>query len=450
MPESMTRSDAGHRSTKWLGLLRPSAGQSRWALADQILSSGTNFGVAIVLARSLGPDEFGVFALAFVTWVGAMSLARALLAHPYVIRAAPLAGDEWRTETRLAAGSILGLSSLAGAATVGIGLGQGVDSSLGRTLLALGVFVPPLMLQDFWRLAGFSSDRARSAFVNDAVWAVVETVLLASLWASGKLSAPTATIAWGIGSLAGALVGARQFHSIPIFGLRALRWIRANLPFGGWFGLSSAIYTAGSQVAVIILGVALGPAAVGGIRAVQNLFGPVQLLSIAGESVALPASARMSAQHGLAGVRQFISQYIVMLGLIVTSYAAAFVVFSETLLRLVFGESFAAYAPLALPLSLSYVAGIWGSGASIGLRATRAGRGLVIAQVIGTLAKLALVALLVSPFGLVGGAWALCIGAVAHSGALWGKFLTGTRDESPGSDGRPAVPLPFRRRSIKG
>lgn len=445
----MTRSDAGHPSTKWLGLLRPSAGQSRWALADQILSSGTNFGVAIILARSLGPDEFGVFALAFVTWVGAMSLARALLAQPYVIRAAPLGGDEWRNETRLAAGSILGLSAFAGAATVGIGLAQG-DSSLGRTLLALGVFVPPLMLQDFWRLAGFSSDRARSAFVNDAVWAVVETVLLALLWASGKISAPTATIAWGIGALAGALVGARQFHSSPIFGLRALRWIRANLPFGGWFGLSSAIYTAGSQAAVIILGVALGPAAVGGIRAVQNLFGPVQLLSIAGESVALPASARMSARHGLVGVRQFISQYIVVLGLIVTSYAAAFVVFGETLLELVFGESFTAYAPLALPLSLSYVAGVWGSGASIGLRATKAGRGLVIAQVIGTLAKLALVALLVTPFGLVGGAWALTIGAVVHSGALWVKFLTGTRDESPSSDGRPTVPLPFRRRSIKG
>lgn len=445
----MTRSRLARLVNKWFGLLLISAGQGGWALTDQILSSGTNFGVAIILARSLGPEEFGVFALAFVTWIVAMSITRALLAQPYVIRAASLERDEWRYETRLAAGSVLGLGALAGAAAVGVGLGLGVDGSLGRTLLALGPFLPFLLLQDLWRLAGYSSDRARSSFVNDATWAIVEIVLLALLWASGKLSAPTATIAWGGGALAGALLGLRQFHASPSLGRQALQWIRANLPLGGWFGLESAIYTAGSQAAVIMLAVALGPAAVGGIRAISNLFGPVQLLGIAGESVALPALARMSARHGPTRVRQFISQYIVVLGLIVVSYAAAFVIFGERLLVLVFGGDFRRFGPLILPLSLSYVAGVWGSGAAIGLRATRAGRGLAIAQAVGTSAKLALVALLVAPFGLVGGAWALSIGAAAQSGVLWVKFLTRTSGQSAGRAGLSKDSAPPHRRVIE-
>ena len=49
-----------------------------WGLADQMLSSVTNFLLGLLVARSVGPGEFGACGLAYATYTLALGAARAL------------------------------------------------------------------------------------------------------------------------------------------------------------------------------------------------------------------------------------------------------------------------------------------------------------------------------------------------------------------------------------
>ena len=64
------------------------AGASRlaWTVGDQVLSSGTNFALGIVIARMVSLREFGVFTLVYATYQIALGIARALVSEPLVVR----------------------------------------------------------------------------------------------------------------------------------------------------------------------------------------------------------------------------------------------------------------------------------------------------------------------------------------------------------------------------
>ena len=53
--------------------MRQIARRAGWGVADQALSSLTNFAVGVFVARQLGPTEFGAFSLAFATYLLALN-----------------------------------------------------------------------------------------------------------------------------------------------------------------------------------------------------------------------------------------------------------------------------------------------------------------------------------------------------------------------------------------
>ena len=123
--------------------IRALAGLGAWALADQLLSSGTNFLVGIVIARSLGPEGLGSFTLAFGAWLVMSSFLRAFITQPYMMTASGLAEREWREDTACAAGAQLVLGLAAGVILVSAGLAVGLGGPTGSALVAVGVFAAP-------------------------------------------------------------------------------------------------------------------------------------------------------------------------------------------------------------------------------------------------------------------------------------------------------------------
>ena len=55
----------------------------------------------------------------------------------------------------------------------------GVSSSLGQAFLAVAVLAPGLALQEFWRVASFAAQRARTAAANDLFWAIGQVAAFA-------------------------------------------------------------------------------------------------------------------------------------------------------------------------------------------------------------------------------------------------------------------------------
>ena len=176
-----------------------------WGIADQAMSSLTNFLLSIFVARTLGAAQFGAFSLAYVTYGLAINASRGLSIEPLLIRfsgTAPAdlaARHRARTGTALLVGLVLGACAL--------GAGRIVGGTTGLAFVALGLTLPGLMLQDSWRYAFFARGRGHHAFINDTVWAVVLVPLLVLLRITGHTNVFWFVLAWGAAATVAAAVG---------------------------------------------------------------------------------------------------------------------------------------------------------------------------------------------------------------------------------------------------
>jgi len=103
--------------------------QGAWAVVDQVLSSGTNFVPAILLARVLGPSDFGAFSLAYVAWFSVLAIIRSALMTPYTLDASAAEGARWRDITKRAGGAIVLVGVFCGVVFAIVGLVIGTSSN---------------------------------------------------------------------------------------------------------------------------------------------------------------------------------------------------------------------------------------------------------------------------------------------------------------------------------
>ena len=67
-------------------LVRQASRRLSWGVADQAMSSVSNFAVNIYIARTLGAVQYGAFALAYVTYGFALNASRGLGTDPLLVR----------------------------------------------------------------------------------------------------------------------------------------------------------------------------------------------------------------------------------------------------------------------------------------------------------------------------------------------------------------------------
>ena len=412
--------------------------RTTWSIVDQAVSSATNFAVALVLARSLGPDEFGQFAIGFAVWLFVDGVARPMLVQPYLVESATRPADDRAVAASHVAGSGTALGALAGAVVVVAAVAGPFDPSAGRTLLVLGVALPALVLQDVLRFVGLSMGRPDRVAANDLVWGIAQGVVLVVLWTTDTLTAATATAAWGGGAAVAAAVGTVQFATMPAFGRSTLRWTSATARVGGWFTVANLLGSTSTLAVTIITARRLGSEGAGALRAVQSLFSPVALISAGTEGIALPEAAR-AATAGPARFRFAIVVYTVVLVAPAVVVGGLMIVLAEPLVEAVLGEEFAPAAVLVAPLAVAMAAAAGTSAAGLGLRALSEGRALVIAQTPPAIVKAVLCWVLVERHGLEGAGWAIAIGNGVHLLLVWILLLRRLRTPDAGSRPREVV-----------
>src|SRR3712207_410814 len=183
-----------------------------WGVADQAFSSLTNFAVGVVVAKLLGPRDFGAFSLAFASYLVVLGASRALSTEPLTIRYSHQL-DRWRPATRGATGVAFALGA---AAAVICALASAlVGGAVGSAYLALAATLPGLLLQDAYRLSFFAGERGRSAFINDVVWASLLLPAFAVLIATQSVTVFTATFVWGATATGAGLFGLLQSRAVP-------------------------------------------------------------------------------------------------------------------------------------------------------------------------------------------------------------------------------------------
>jgi O-antigen/teichoic acid export membrane protein len=352
-------------STTWQ-LIRHATRRLSWGVADQAVSSLTNFAVNIYIARSLGAVSYGAFGIAYVTYSFALNASRGVSTDPLLVRFSGVDQRAWRRAVTRCTGTAIVAGLITGAAMLLVApLMQG---TLRGAFVALGLTLPALLLQDSWRFSFFAAGRGFLALLNDSIWAVVLFPALALLKMTHHVSVFWFMLAWGLSSTAGAVAGLFQARLLPR-PLLSLDWLTTHRDLGPRYMLEGITNSGSTQLRNYGVGGILGLAAVGYVQGASTLMGPFMVIFFGMGLVTLPEAARILRRsprhlpHFCALVSAGLSALAILWGVLLL------VALPRGLGQLMLGSIWRPTYPLVLPLLISIIGGCISCGAGCGLHA---------------------------------------------------------------------------------
>lgn len=342
-----------------------------WGLADQIVSSLTNFFVSIYIARELGAVPFGAFSLAYVTYSFALNTSRGLATDPLMVRFSGMDLPRWRRAVTDCTGTAAVVGMAAG--TCVLAAGALLNGTARAAFLALGLTLPGLMLQDSWRYAFFALGRGSQAFLNDSIWAGTLLPALIFLRLSGHGSVFWFVFAWGASGTVAACVGPLQARVIPrLSGVWA--WVSRHRDLGFRYVAEGTASSGSAQLRTYGIGLILGLAVVGYVGASVTLMGPMTILLLGMSLVTIPEAARVLRRS---------PRHLPLFCLLVSAGLAIAALVWGVVLLVVLPRGFGHFTlgslwrptyPLVLPQTLAVMGQCVGAGAGAGLHGLGAAR----------------------------------------------------------------------------
>lgn len=384
-------------------------GRLGWGVADQAVSSLSNFAIGLYVARTFGAVAFGAFTLAFVTYSVVLNAARGTATDPMLVRYSGVEHRRWRRAASAASATALMVGVAAGLVCLLAGLL--LPDPVGSAFVALGVGLPGLMLQDSWRFVFFAHGRPASALVNDLVWLVLLVLALIGLQRLGDGNVFRCLLAFGGTASLAAIVGSLQAGVRPR-PARTVGWLREHRQLSARYLVENVSASGSSQIRSFVLGAVAGLAAVGYVRGAELLMGPFLVVLFGVSQVAVPEASlvfhRSSAR---------LARFCLVLGGVQGATALAWGLGLLVILplgpgRLLLKDLWMPTSHLVPAVTLSVVAASFLTAALAGLRAMGVARRSLRAQ------------LITSTVYVVGGAGGAVVAGA--TGTCWGVALANT------------------------
>jgi hypothetical protein len=170
------------------------------AQVDQAVVSGTNFLAMVLVGRTAGPSELGVYSLGLTILLITMATQESLISTPYLLRGVNLK-PKLRSSyaaSSLAMTVLLGLVVALPIMALGIAGRPTIASSLPDAAFVLAVILPFFLVRVFWRRYELAHERTRMALALDVIVTVCQLTLLGLLAVNHALTAVTGLGAFGV------------------------------------------------------------------------------------------------------------------------------------------------------------------------------------------------------------------------------------------------------------
>lgn len=265
-------------------------GKSRFiTIADQGVSSLSNFVAVAIIARSGSPQEFGQFALAYAGLMLLLGAQRALVCETLLVRFSQQ-GALTKKIHSAALGSSLGLAMVG--ATVLVSVMFLASDGEGGIWGVLAIAAPFILLQDTLRYLFICDSRPYLALILDITWAVLSIGGMLLLMEMGADTQWVAAV-WGGGAAVSLVIGMTWVRRIPSIKGGAI-WLWDNRDCSIRYLTEFLTLNASTLLVVYLLVAPIGATGVGALRAALLLFSPLNTAFSALKVAVLPDLVRSS------------------------------------------------------------------------------------------------------------------------------------------------------------
>jgi O-antigen/teichoic acid export membrane protein len=396
--------------------------------------SGVNFLTTILLARGLGPKDFGVFTLAWFVVLFLSSLQFALISAPMM----SIGPKQSASRSPRYFGSVFAQQAIfSGASAVIVLIGAWLcgflfpDWDVERIAVPMAVATGAYQVRDFVRRYYFTCGRFGSALLFDTATYGIQIGLLGWLAFRGRLE--VADPLWivlfsaGVGMAgAAARIGAISWHRSHFIVIARRHW-----RFSRWLGASAVLQVISSQIFLIASGFILGTAAVGVLRASQNLMGLAQILFFGLQNVIPGRAGSWLRTHGIDGLVSYVKRATWALELATGAIVCTFAITPEFWLSLIFGDQFGGNGHLVRWYAATYMVVGLAFPLTGGLWALESTRPIFVSYAAATVVGFATAYPLLTYGGVVGAAVGVLLTQVIMVSILFLGFVRRIRALSP-------------------
>ncbi len=387
-------------------------GTASWNVVDQALSALSNILLTVLVANEVGRAGFGAFSVAFVVFGICIGIERAMVGQPLSIRYSGADSERLADGRARAVGSALAIGLIGGAACVVAGLL--LPGMLGGSLVAVGVVMPFLLVQDACRMVFFAASQARSAAGNDALWAVLQVGGILVLPLLTRPTPALLVLVWGGAAAVSAVVALVRLRLRPRpsgFG----SWLREQRNLSGYLVAEYLLGTGAFQGGIIGVGALVGGdeglAVVGAFRAAQTVLGPLNLLATAVQMFALP---QLSRRRWMTPRQRTLAAGAVsgFLSVVAVGYSVVVLLMPDVVGQTLFSESWAGARQVLLPLAIGVIARAMSEGCAVMIYSLDQARRTFRIMTVEAPLVLTLMTVGALVGGAEGAAWGMCVDQV--------------------------------------
>jgi len=396
---------------------------SFWGFADQAIISASNFLLLVLLARELGPQEFGTFVVANLLLLFVTSVQNALFTQPHNVLGATRSGAEYAQYTKSTAAAQLLFAILCALCLSMVAAGAiATGHASGWMFLALSPVCLFSQLQEFIRRVLYTQSEYGAVLLNDSITYALQGLIVILLWHQGSLTAKLAILAMGIGSLGGVAAGWTQLGPWLQFriNLQVLRTVWSeNWEYGRWLLGTATVYWLSTQMYPVLTAGFVGVAALGGLRAAQSLLSPMNIVLRGMESMIPSRAARLRGPGDDKALIRYVGKVMRTTGIVTFIYCAAVALVAPTLISALLGNEYQSYAWLIRFFSLYYLVLFLNTAGSVTLRSMALTAQMFVIQAIAAAFVLTLGVLAVRQLGLTGAAIGLLFNVGFVTLSMW-------------------------------
>lgn len=380
-----------------------------YAIIDQLLISGSNFLISLILARLMTPADYGLYVFAFTLLVLSIGLLNNAVCNPLNVLGAAKKGDDKKAYIYnlfvmyLIVSAFLTIAFFIGFLSLTLTNHQKSGAIFGT----VGIILFFYLGHEFFRNALLTSIQIGHVLIIDILSHGSRMVFIgASIYVDLTLTPGQVLIFFGLTSLTAALCGA-WFLNFKFWADRTLfnrtiiikTWDYAKWTLADWVP-----FILSGQLDVYLITFLLGSAATGTIGACRNLVAPLTIILLGFMSFALPYYSKFYSLHGELKLRRSLGRFFSLLIVGVIIYLFLIIIFSSQILHILFGK-FERFSDLVKIISLGMLLNYLFKPIEVYFRVTQRPKKIFIARSIAALVSSLACYPFIKIWGIEGAAW---------------------------------------------